>query len=70
MALLKFRLGVSAAAVRAAVLSIHVSAAGSGLNQFLVLGLRGAPCAALIPSPRRGRSSSAPSQPPFIILDA
>ena len=45
MALLKFSMhgtGVSAPTVRAAVLRIHVSAAGSGLNRFLVLGVRGA----------------------------
>ena len=45
MALLKFNVtagGVAAAAVQGAVLQLHVKAAGSGLNQFLVLGLQGA----------------------------
>ena len=44
VALLSFDMssaGVAAASVQAAVLQLHVSAAGSGLNQFLVLGLRG-----------------------------
>ena len=34
--------GVAASSVQSAVLRLHVSAAGNGLNQFLVLGIRGA----------------------------
>lgn len=52
MALLRFDLGaagVAASAVQAAVLSLHVSAAGSGLNQLLVLGIRGVPLSLLGP---------------------
>ena len=45
VAMLRFDMsaaGVGASAVQHATLGIHVLAAGSGFNRFLVLGVRGA----------------------------
>lgn len=42
VALLKFNTGVAAASITAAVLTLHVKAAGAGFNQFLVVGVQGA----------------------------
>lgn len=41
VALLKFNTGVAAASITAAVLTLHVKAAGTGFNQFLVVGVQG-----------------------------